>query len=88
MDVLITFGRYAGQIRDIEPSAALAMLKDGRAKRPGEELDPEMGDIYQINPDFVRDVEGRVFAPEEIAAPAAVRPEELVEVQSRRRSRR
>lgn len=40
MDVLITFGRHAGQIRDIEPSAALAMLQDGRAKRPGEELDP------------------------------------------------
>lgn len=52
MDVLITFGRYAGQVRDIEPSAALAMLNDGRAKRPGEELEPAVigGAVPEVQP--------------------------------------
>jgi hypothetical protein len=79
MDVLITFGRYAGQIRDIAPDAALAMLKDGRAKRPGEELP------------VPTEVESRTFAPAEIAVAPALRPEEVVELassRSRRRSRR
>lgn len=54
MDVLITFGRHAGQIRDIEPSAALDMLKDGRAKRPGEELDPApAAEVSEVTPHLV-----------------------------------
>jgi hypothetical protein len=52
MDVLITFGRHAGQVRDIAPEAALAMLSDGRAKRPDAELEPpQLGDaIAEVAP--------------------------------------
>lgn len=38
MDVRILFGRYEGQIRDIEPQAARGMLADGRAIYPCAEL--------------------------------------------------
>jgi acetyl-CoA acetyltransferase len=89
MEVHINFGRHAGEVRDIAPEAALAMLADGRASRPGEEPErAEVPDIFQINPDCVSEVASRAFAPEEIASLTAVRPEETVEVQPRRRSRR
>ena len=34
MLVRLLFGRYNGEIQDIAPEAALAMLKDGRAENP------------------------------------------------------
>lgn len=40
MIVRVTFGTYKGQLRDIAPEAALAMLQDGRALHPDEELSP------------------------------------------------
>lgn len=88
MDVLVHFGRHAGEIRDIEPGAALVMLADGRASRPYPQ---EIADAFELLPvDLVKEVESRTFAPTEIASPAAVRPEELVEVETytRKRSRR
>lgn len=39
MDVRITYGKFKGQIRDIEPSTASEMLKDGRAERPCAEIE-------------------------------------------------
>lgn len=83
MDLRINFGRHDGEIRDIAPEAALAMLADGRASRPVEEFE-----LYEVPAAIVEEIESRAFAPAEIAAQVAVRPEELVEVQPRRRSRR
>lgn len=34
MDVRMLFGRYNGQVRDVEPVAARAMIADGRAENP------------------------------------------------------
>jgi hypothetical protein len=89
MEVHINFGRHAGEVRDIAPEAALAMLEDGRASRPyTEEERSEVCDLFKIHPDLVGEIESRAFAPEEISSLTAVRPEELGEVQPRRRSRR
>lgn len=42
MLIRLKFGRYSGEIQDIAPEAALAMLNDGRAEypdpRPQEEI--------------------------------------------------
>lgn len=43
MDVRVTYGKFKGQIRDIEPSTASEMLKDGRAERPCAEIAPTPG---------------------------------------------
>lgn len=42
MDVRMKFGRYNGEIRDIEPVAARAMLVDGRAERPDAQREREI----------------------------------------------
>jgi hypothetical protein len=80
MDVLITFGRYAGQIRDIEPQAALAMLKDGRAKRPGEPL-------FSVPPEALGEVESKTFAPSEIAQVGPIAPSDVTPLAIRKRRR-
>ena len=43
MDVRMRFGRYEGQIVDLENESALAMLKDGRAENPY--LDAPLGAV-------------------------------------------
>lgn len=87
MNVHINFGRHAGEVRDIAPEAALAMLEDGRASRPLEDLE-----VYEVPAAIVEEIENRESllsrGGAEIAAQLLVRPEELVEVQPRRRSRR
>jgi hypothetical protein len=42
MDVRIKFGRYDGQVRDVEPEAARAMLASGRAELPTAERDRQV----------------------------------------------
>ena len=70
MDVRINFGRHAGEIRDIAPEAALAMLKDGRASRPGEELPAQSADVPagEVKPHPVGETAASLTIPPESAA--------------------
>lgn len=83
MNVHINFGRHAGEVRDIAPEAALAMLADGRASRPGEELELHVGGVVsEVKPYLVGESITDCVIPRAIAD----RIEDAG--QSRRRSRR
>lgn len=73
MNVQIKFGRHAGEVRDIAPEAALAMLADGRAERPGDTP-------FGLPQEVVSEIMEMAYGPAEVAAPCAVKPEEIGEM--------
>lgn len=82
MEVHINFGRHAGEVRDIVPEAALAMLADGRASRPGEiesrvYAPEEIASFVAVRPEELGDVHVGI----DLSSRAEVVP-------ARRRSRR
>ncbi len=82
MIVRLKFGRDNGELRDIAPDAALAMLQDGRAENPFAEL-------TAVDARFV---EERSIPQEEVLQVFAVDPQDVTNVDStakpKRKSRR